>query len=593
MEVWWCLLLAAAGCCGCCRATLPLISPAALEELSADPARCVLSTLAPSLLRAPGQRLLVVCNAHWCDGRFLGRLGVQKVVLAGEGLSVWTESRALQLTPSNVSMLLVATDSLEQLREVGPLLSVVMPQTRALLWTSTRATVTQTDLGDVVESVLNLTTTVPLGNVRLGVDTAKSTRLFAWTRSVMGDAGSLAHVDTWAPRVGRWSRGAALFPEPCTSWRPPAPGEPLTFLFHFHRIPDYRVNERIVKAHDVVLEFLRRTAGLVFKREAETLAEGSHLTRNLMTCRSDLLAFVTILESRMLETIDVSTWNLEELVVVLPAGAGRGRSPLHRLVVFSVSLWCATGVAVLVVVAVLCAPRPRGLVRAALQTVAPLLAQPPPFACNQYQRLLLASWLAASVVLAAAYQGQVLSRLTVPDAADEINSMEELAASGLAVYTRGDFRHLDLQLPNNTIVHNDFFGLIIDALLERRERVAIVVTELVAKHLVQHTRGPGRALHAFPVPGVRLLRSRFSTSRGSPVERPLRAAVGRMHAAGIYQHIDGEVGPLGCRDPAPPEEASPRALALGDVLPPFLVLAAGLLLAALAFLCELARPRLS
>ncbi|KAE8741884.1 Ionotropic receptor 243, partial [Frankliniella occidentalis] len=188
--------------------------------------------------------------------------------------------------------------------------------------------------------------------------------------------------------------------------------------------------------------------------------------------------------------------------------------------------------------------------------------------------------------------GQVLSRLTVPDAADEINSMEELAASGLTVYLRRDFSQLVLPLLKNATLHNkDLLKFAVDALLERRERVAIIVPHFMAKYLRQHTRGPGRLLHMFPVPGVRILRSRFSTVKGSPVQRPLKTLMGRLHAGGIVDLLQKVMIPRESQYAAPADPL--RALALTDVVPPFLALAAGLSLAMVVFLCELARPRLA
>ncbi|KAE8741882.1 Ionotropic receptor 241, partial [Frankliniella occidentalis] len=207
------------------------------------------------------------------------------------------------------------------------------------------------------------------------------------------------------------------------------------------------------------------------------------------------------------------------------------------------------------------------------------------------QRPLLASWLAVSVVLAAAYQGQVLSRLTVPDAADEINSMEELAASGLTVYLRSDFSQLVLPLLKTATLHNnDLLEFVVHTLLKRRERVAIVILDNMAKYLLQHTRGPGRLLHMFPVPGVRILRSLFSTVKGSPVQRPLKTLMGRLRAGGIVDLLQRYIIPRKSQYAAP---AAPlRALALADVVPPFLALAVGLSLATIVFLCEVARARL-
>ncbi|KAE8741883.1 Ionotropic receptor 242, partial [Frankliniella occidentalis] len=166
------------------------------------------------------------------------------------------------------------------------------------------------------------------------------------------------------------------------------------------------------------------------------------------------------------------------------------------------------------------------------------------------------------------------------------------AASGLTVYLRHDFRQLGLPLLKNaTTLHDrDFMGFVVHTLIELRQPAAIIIPDLVARCLLHHTRGPGRLLHMFPVPGVRLLRPSYNTARGSPAERPLRALMGRLRAGGIVEHIQQEALPLESRHAAP---AAPlRALALADVVPPFLALAVGLSMATILFLGELARPRL-
>ncbi|KAJ1523150.1 hypothetical protein ONE63_001043 [Megalurothrips usitatus] len=226
-------------------------------------------------------------------------------------------------------------------------------------------------------------------------------------------------------------------------------------------------------------------------------------------------------------------WGSSYFLVVVPAGMGRGRSPLHRLTdAFSTSMWLATAAATAATAFLFWVGR-RRVGSAVLHVLAPLLAQSPPGEAAR-PRSIMGIWLLATVVLAAAYQGQVLSVLTVPDPAAQINSLEELNASGLPVYTR-----YDTMLPANTLGEALGGKLHCSFDLDLASTVRSIAGHRNAAAIIDHQRMPAlppdtaAKLHQFRVPHARLMRSLMQTSKGSPLEMPIRKMLGRLRAGGV------------------------------------------------------------
>ncbi|KAJ1528981.1 hypothetical protein ONE63_007348 [Megalurothrips usitatus] len=183
-------------------------------------------------------------------------------------------------------------------------------------------------------------------------------------------------------------------------------------------------------------------------------------------------------------------------------------------------------------------------------------------------------WLPVTVELAAAYHGRVLSVLTVPDPAAQINSLEGLNASGLTVYARYD----DLN-PENTLVkmlknkvQYSFADLAVTARLVAEHRSTAAIFD--SQHMPAMTADTLVKLHFFRVPGARMLRSIVETTKGSPMEMTIRKLMGRLRAGGILTGADGSrnSGHLGC-------DVDASALTRQHLLPAFLLLAVGLVAA--------------
>ncbi|KAK3917918.1 Glutamate receptor 3.6 [Frankliniella fusca] len=676
-----CLLLAAAGC-GCSGATLSATPPQPLQPevesalslrwgpklraaTAEGPEPDHAAPLHAARLALNVERVLVLCRARWCDDRLLRGLDVPVVVLVEPGAS-WTESRALQLTPSNLSVVLVAADDLGQLAGARPLLATVMPLTLTLLWVSAPPRATRAELEAAVDAATSTSTIgMKLASVRLGVSWDGHARLYSWNTSTV----ALTQVDAWSPGAG-WRRDAPVLAAGCNPWRPrPRPpgagGQALVFFNQVQRGLSPEVSARLSRLSDLVLEGLRN-AGLSLRRERTFQEHFPEAIRRADACQVDLWTMPYVMNSRMMDALEPFVCRALNVYVAVPAGAGLGRTSLHRLSIFSKELKLATTAAALIVFIALCALcRPgagpgagpgraapaRSALREALQTMAPLLGQPLPFAHGRPQRPLLAAWLAVCVVLVAAYQGKLLGRLTVPDAADEINSMEQLAASGLPVYTKWDFLSVDWPASVQQLLqpYDGSPAEFVQDALRHRRRVAVILEKNVLDILPpqaskshgfccaqlkkfctsQNSEKSGktielfpigltvligplqdrRELHVFPVTKVRLVKCMFVTSRGSPVEAPLRAVVGRVHAGGLFHIRSSRLPRAGS---APPlalvglsvlvalmgrgheEQDRERTLVLGLILqalehlePAFIVLAAGLGLAALAFLVEL------
>lgn len=294
------------------------------------------------------------------------------------------------------------------------------------------------------------------------------------------------------------------------------------------------------------------------------------------------------------------------IIVVVPAGLGKHR-PLRGIVgEFSTALWCATGGAVVaVVLASLTLARGwrRGHRGSALWSavrlgLSPLLDQPVPQATGQ--RPLLGAWLLTCVVLSAAYTGQLLAELSSKHRLD-INSVEELAASGLVIKVQGPLHYLlfralfDVPISRLRPGTRPVSAELADVAQQRSS--SLVLHEELAAEIGPWLVEPAR-VHAFRVK-THMLQGHTWATRGSPLVGPVRKLLGRARAAGLLTHWKavaglrrlrrvlarhpGLEGTLSLVDGAWRRKAArSKALALQDLAPAFAVLAIGLLSACIA-----------
>ncbi|KAJ1519752.1 hypothetical protein ONE63_005008 [Megalurothrips usitatus] len=327
---------------------------------------------------------------------------------------------------------------------------------------------------------------------------------------------------------------------------------------------------------------LQRYGGISLPLRAVPLRMGHNWEyfRAVGDCRHDLAMSYNMLEPYWLQSLNMLTWGSSYPVIVVPRGLGRGRHAVRRLVdPFTAPMWLATAASALAAGVSLWllgrSPRP------ALQCLAPLLAQPPPERTTR--RPLLGAWLLVTVVVSAAYQGQLLSVLTVPDPAREIGSLEEVAENNLTMVVRGDlYHHLHWQQDLRIALRFSSLSLpeIISDVGRRRVEATVVDLDWVPSLGLDGNQ----RVHVFRVPSYRFLRARLCATKGSPLERPMRKVLGRMFAAGLDYVWSRR--PLG--SPGALADAATGALSWSHVQPLVAVCSVGLLAAAIAFFGEVA-----
>ncbi|KAE8746456.1 Ionotropic receptor 206 [Frankliniella occidentalis] len=293
------------------------------------------------------------------------------------------------------------------------------------------------------------------------------------------------------------------------------------------------------------------------------------------------------------------SYHFASVVAVVPSGLGQ-RFGLLRTVTaeFSLALWVTTVLSSLsmtltVAAAWMCSGRTptSALAVASLQTLAPLLGQPPQG--RTAHRPLSAVWLLMSVVLAAAYQGLLLRELTGPEA--EINSLDELEQSNLDVFVEDAlFDVVNSRFTSNMksrthyFPQEDFITHLHAMAIQRKSAMLYhrdVYFDLVT---LPQIAGPPKRLHAFELLDSSHLMTRILFTKGSPLERPLRRALGIFDNGALakhYFHLAGNA--FECLDLTPNSTRElTRPLSLDHLKPAFVMLALGHILSALVFVCE-------
>lgn len=400
-----------------------------------------------------------------------------------------------------------------------------------------------------------------------------------------------------APAGGRGGL-LPLLPPVCEGWQRGAPLQVVILKAAGH-------------ASDVSLNLLE--ALRVAVPGIRVLFEGDLLTvhRLFMNCS---LGFIMYPSSNVAIPARITfefPWQMLRLLVVVPVGLGTPR-PFYGVVgEFSATLWCATGLAVALVLvasfAMACGWR-RGLRWSALwdavrTAFAPLLGQAAPE--TEGQRLLLGVWLLACVVLSAAYTGELLADLSAKHRL-EINSVEELAASGLTIKVwfqllAATYAIFPAEVSSRIqVADRNVSTEIAEVALHRR--AALILDDDLIVHV-----GPWLAdsaqVHVFYVT-TQLPASIFAATAGSPLARPFQRVVGRARAGGLvvkwwqswtakrlravldeHPGLGAEMHLLGGEWQA--KDTGPRVLTMQNLAPAFAVLALGLSLSALALCFEL------
>ncbi|KAK3917390.1 Glutamate receptor ionotropic, delta-2 [Frankliniella fusca] len=402
-----------------------------------------------------------------------------------------------------------------------------------------------------------------------------------------------------------WSRPVSeVAPRLCTRWSRPAPahagGTLATTVVAEDPDPDTAALTLKPLLNSMIPASARRAQGVKWSPWPGAMVSA---VQRLDHC--DVGAVLTLGFLPELEVVPhvlVMGTNLVPPTVLVPAGRGARPLPLAAVTAeFSVELWAGTALALAAVSLALAAAwwcSGRGALAAALQAgalhaVAPLLAQAPPGATAH--RPLYAVWLLASVVLAAAYQGLLLSELTRPPA--DIGSLEQLESSGLDVLVPSGFWNIERNVLTPALrrrvrfVRRQDLGAALHRVVEDQDAALIVYRSQLATvmELQRAARGtPKSALHSFELPYKSMIAFGFA-STGSPLAAHIQDSILRVEAAGLFeQPITGSTDVL-----SPGVSADwIDPLSLDEVLPAFVLLAAGQCAAGVVFLLEVLWHRL-
>ncbi|KAE8745637.1 Ionotropic receptor 213 [Frankliniella occidentalis] len=407
----------------------------------------------------------------------------------------------------------------------------------------------------------------------------------------------MKEISRCSPGLRLWPKGT--LPEPmCLEWKPRGPGKSPIRVIASEPPPELGVVVGLYK--EIVVGMVGRVQPVV---QLDWIPHNTKNVYNIFAgaANCNIEAFMSFfpLLVNVEPHLQFEAVTLHSVLVVVPAGLDPHPSLLKAVTAeFSVALWVATALAVVGMTAALavasaCRGRPRlaALAGAPLQALAPLLAQAPPG--RTAHRPLSAVWLLMSVVLAAAYQGMLLRELTSPPG--EINSLEQLEQSGLDVLiveslykTGNDLLPASITsraqyIPPNTL------NAATKNMSEGRKSALICLFDMSAFYqMVPYVYAPAKQLHLFRLPYYNMKALSFF-SKGSPIHEQLQSAFGLARSGGLFLHYNrAAMIKLRPRERGPdPGDQLTRPLSLDQLLPAFVVLAAGHLLGALVFALEL------
>ncbi|KAE8751232.1 Ionotropic receptor 221 [Frankliniella occidentalis] len=396
----------------------------------------------------------------------------------------------------------------------------------------------------------------------------------------------MPQVDTCPAGSRYWRRGPPI-PRLCTRWTPPSS-------------PHIVYVEKSSPGLENFDNFYRGTISTIRPRVRMQYVRGNDLrdvSLNMFYCNlSGLILDEPVPIAAAAHHIS-SVWVVwSRIVVTVPAGRGPRGTLLQAVTAeFSAELWIASAVAFLAMTLALaavsaCLGRPRlaALAVALLETLAPLLAQPPPG--RPAHRPLSSVWLLMSVVLAAAYQGLLLREITAPPT--EINSLEQLEQSGLEVHVAENLIvgsiAADLSVLGKDRIHYIPRHRVRDVLrrvLDAQDAALICDLTFSLERRIEHMPLKERQrLNLFTLSTAHLV-SHAATSTGSPLQRRLRTLYSRIQESFSPGAAEGAgLTPSSLRHSAP---SRTRPLSLTHLLPAFVLLAVGhCVLCALAFALE-------
>ncbi|KAJ1526438.1 hypothetical protein ONE63_009572 [Megalurothrips usitatus] len=526
-------------------------------------AACALALLPRYLVPDPDGRdplrLHIVAQADWVDDAFIGSLPRGVLLTVSDRLPNETAAALEDLWCTN-SHLLAATASPGQMKAVAAALRVP-DRVRTVLWTTAPTRLTPAELlRFVVRRGVSC-----FSQLRLAVTSLddRRTRLHFVPYGCDGILEPASETDQCAP-AGGWLLNATVFLKPCSAWRPSSS----------HR---FEAAVFATGGEDPSSHVLREALGALSRYGALpkplAIVSAQDFLARWWECRIDAMGSDGMLLSDQLGEAAAFPWGPERTMVVVPSGMGSQHAHLLRLgEAFRPPLWCATAASALSVATALWLLR--GARGAVLQTLAPLLAQPRPGVRDRRLQPLFGAWLLASLVVNAAFQGQLLSVLTVPGPRGEIDSVEQLEASSLTLLVRPLLYmvHVRMRVRREPLSTTEL--RLVESVAAHRNAATLIDEDLLR---ALRPVLAGRRLHSFPMPLQRTLRALFFTSRGSPLERPLRRLLGRLHAAGLMDHWKRRHRLLQShRPPAEPAEVHEGSLNLRHVCPAFAVVAVGI-----------------
>ncbi|KAE8744079.1 Ionotropic receptor 132 [Frankliniella occidentalis] len=593
-------VLALLVCPGAYDAVLPGPSPSPDSQGMAD---LVASVLSRGKAKQGG--VFVLGRAKGLNA-FLGQLPAETPRSLVSSTNVRSGTRCELQGAEN--FVLIAEDSWAELADtVADVEEIEFPTPRVLLWTwAARAGLKQGAQGVLAHGVVGdlwlLKRHTALAVSTLG---AGGTTLFSLATNTKRQV-VVTEIDRWSSRDRRWQRRASPFTLCSTTWSSgggaaaqPAPSQIIAVRPDHYVLPGPYV--------DFVATMAKSLGAALGKPvHVEWIEKGEDAVDGLETLRCCALSAAVSFRAATVHIspeVSYAFFVMIPVQVVVPAGLNQ--TPLLQAVTdeFSAELWCATVVAVLGVAmattlatrAILGLPLPSALNTALLQTLAPLLSQPPPG--RTAHRPLAAVWLLMSVVIAAAYQGLLLKELTTPPG--EINTLEQLEQSGLDCRMSRDLYQVDKFYLTEalrsrlTYVRLADLDAVVRDVADGRNSALIIRKDTISEILLSpYLKSSPPRLHSFET-GNEYLGAYFKYTSGSPLQRPVVkfSLLAREHGIDLHmtqiienkKSVDSRGGP--------DDEHLTRPLSLAQVLPAFLLLADGFVVAALVLAVEIVYHR--
>ncbi|KAE8736669.1 Ionotropic receptor 146 [Frankliniella occidentalis] len=582
--------------------------PVVVDVSPSPEARSAAALLAAFL---PPHRAGVVVAAgrvRWADD-FLGALPQETPRVVVTDLSFYDEADSLaHAVQVRHNILMVMVDSPEDLA-VEKFHHAAISFRRVLLWCSTtqpahKILENETFLNHVTSRRLcSHQTTLALSNAD------GTTTLYALgnTRGCLDER--FQELDRWAPADQRWLQGAAPFHPFCGKWRPPrSPKAPLNLFvlaLNYSESPLFKLSFDLhskiklpwkVKLVDILVD--------------KTVSRGQAITLAPILLHTEQCRLDGVLVNRPMTGVtgcDELTGLLSSepygIAVFVPAGLGPAVNLLDAVLAeFSPAVWLGTALAALSTAAALACTLRRDRGAALLLALAPLLAQAPGTLppAGHALRPLLGLWLLVCVVLVAAYQGLLLGKLSTAQPRGEINSLQDLEASGLPVVVGPEsFDFVEPLIPDELYGRVEIFQFL-DANVVISNNVVLARNCAVITSLdrdlsrdIQVWLSPKKKLHFFLV-GARHTTTVGYWHRGSPVGEAITTIVGRTQSAGLLEHYHS------LRDDQERLAMAKyttslgiaRPLSLRQMCPAFLFLGGGLVLGAASFVVEVLVTRL-